>query len=62
MNFEINISHQGKHLFATTERSLHNMEDTRKLYQLLKRKFRKEQGYEITVTMLQHIGQTISME
>ena len=62
MYYEINVSLNGKHLFATHERSLTGEWKAREVYNVFKEKFPKEEGYDITVTLCQTIGKTVNME
>ncbi len=56
MNYEINVSLNGKHFFATTERSARTQEDARKLFDTLRERFPKSEGYEVTATRYDTIG------
>lgn len=51
MRYEINISFDGEHLFATHERSLTNEARARQVYNLFLQKFPKSKGYEIEMTL-----------
>lgn len=62
MYYEINVSLNGKHLFATAERSIVNTWTLQKVYKLFKEKFPKEEGYEISVTEWVKGGKFINME
>jgi len=48
--YEINVSKDGDHLFATHERSLQSRRETRELLKLLKQKFPESEGYKLQVT------------
>lgn len=52
MGYEINVAFNGKHLFATHERSLSNLlpDDALKVFHLMEEKFPKSEGYEVTMT------------
>lgn len=56
MAFEINISHKGKHLFATHQRSLTTPEEVKKVLPKLKAAFPEAEGYEIGITNWETIG------
>lgn len=56
MNFEINVSHNGQHLFATDKRSLDNTPRLRMVLPLLMKKFPKSEGYEVSVSQLRDGG------
>ena len=56
MYYEINVSLNGKHLFATHERSLRGEYDFRKVVELFKEKFPEEEGYQLTATFYREEG------
>ena len=60
-HFEINVSKDGKHLFATAPRSLpvHSDKSAIELYNLFNEKFPESDGYEIRVTKWVCRGQII---
>ena len=62
MYYEINVSLNGQHLFATAERSLTVSWEAEKVYKLFKEKFPESEGYKISVTHLEKIGHIIDME
>lgn len=62
MYYEITVSLNGKHLFATAERSVVNTYQLQKIYNLFVEKFPAEEGYEITVTEWRKTGKPIAME
>lgn len=62
MYYEITVSLNGKHLFATAERSVVNTYQLQKIYNLFVEKFPAEEGYEITVTEWNKTGKRIVME
>ena len=62
MYYEINISLNGKHFFATSERSITNKSTLDKVYKTLKEKFPKEEGYNITVAYHETVGKFVDME
>jgi len=51
--YEINVSLNGFHLFATHERSLTNEDLFEKALTVFKEKFPKSEGYEITAMKIQ---------
>lgn len=59
MYYEINVSLNGRHLFATAERSATNEWTAKKLHNLFKEKFPEAEGYDITVTEWVKIGKII---
>lgn len=60
--YEINISLKGQHFFATAERSIQSEEKLKKVYNILKEKFPKQEGYEITITRWEDRGHVIIMD
>ena len=62
MYYEINVSLNGKHFFATAERSVTGEWRLREVYKVLKEKFPKEEGYEISVTRWDKVGHHINTE
>lgn len=62
MYYEINVSLDGKHLFATSERSIVNTWKLQKVYNLFKEKFPEEDGYKINVTKWDKVGKLVEME
>lgn len=62
MYYEINISLNGKHLFATDKRSITNKTDLEKVYKIFKEKFSAEEGYNISITYWETVGKSIDIE
>ena len=62
MYYEINIALNGKHFFATAERSITNKWKLKEVYDVLKEKFPQEEGYDISVTYYETVGKPIDME
>ncbi len=62
MYFEIVVSLNGKHLFATAEKSVVNTYQLHKIYDIFKEKFPREEGYKITVTTWEKVGRPMNME
>ena len=60
-HYEINISLNGKHFFATAERSIRDENKLKEVYNVLKEKFPEEDGYKITVTEWITRGKPIEM-
>lgn len=56
MWYEINVSKNGKHFFATAERSITNGDKCNEVLSILRFKFPKNEGYEITVTKYETVG------
>lgn len=49
MHYEINISLNGQHFFATAPRSIQSEFELREVYPILSNKFPEKEGYEISV-------------
>lgn len=62
MYYEINVSKNGKHFFATAERSITNKWKLKEVYDVLKEKFPQKEGYEVSVTKYETVGEFINME
>jgi len=63
MGYEINVSKNGLHYFATADRSLGlNFEKTKQLYNELKTIFTEDKGFNIIVTNYENIGNKINMD
>lgn len=50
MYYEINVSLNGRHFFATAKRSITTTSDLKKVYPVIKAKFPEEEGYKIMVS------------
>lgn len=61
MYYEINVSLNGRHLFATAERSITTSWDAEKVYNLFKEKFPENEGYKIEVSRWEKVGKIIEM-
>lgn len=62
MYYEINVSLNGKHFFATHERSIVNETKLKEVYPVIKKKFPPEEGYDILVSRTETTGRYIDME
>ena len=62
MHYEINVSKDGKHFFATAERSITSLTKAEEMYMLFKEKFPESEGYEISVTRWENRGTPIKMD
>ena len=62
MYYEINVTLNGKHLFATAERSITNKWKLKEVYDIIKNKFPKEEGYDISVSKYETIGKSVDVE
>ena len=56
MYYEINVSLDGKHFFATDKRSITHEAQMEKVYKILKQKFPLEEGYDILVSKMETRG------
>ena len=61
MYYEINVSLNGQHFFATDKRSITNKIALEVIYKILKQKFPLEEGYDITVSKYETVGNFIDM-
>jgi hypothetical protein len=55
-HYEINVSLNGKHLFATDPRSARDKQKAELLFTVLRAKFPENDGYTISVTRWEGIG------
>ena len=62
MYYEINVSLNGQHLFATDKRSITNKFALDVVYRIFKEKFPQEEGYDILVTQWDKVGKFVDME
>lgn len=62
MYYEINVALNGKHFFATNERSVTNKTKLNEIYNVFREKFPPEEGYGITVSFIETIGKSVDME
>lgn len=56
MYYEINVSLNGQHFFATDKRSITNKQALEKVYKVFKEKFSPEDGYDIIVSRIETVG------
>lgn len=61
MYYEINVSLNGRHLFATAERSITDHHKLQMVYKMFMEKFPEEEGYQITVTKWDKVGKYIDV-
>lgn len=59
MYYEINVSLNGKHLFATAEHSITNETKMEDIYKLFLEKFPENEGYKLDVTRWEKAGKPI---
>lgn len=50
MNYEINVSKNGKHYFATHERSLTGQSEAEKAFKDFQERFPESEGFEVTIS------------
>lgn len=62
MYYEINVSKDGKHVFATSERSLKMPHELKAVYKLFKEKFPESEGYVLTVTKWERRGYELEVK
>lgn len=62
MYYEINVSLNGRHFFATDKRSITNERALKEVYPIIKEKFPQEEGYDILVSRTETTGRYIDME
>lgn len=62
MYYEINVSLNGQHFFATAERSITNLNKAEKIYNLFKEKFPESEGYKIDITEWSKVGKVVNIE
>lgn len=61
MYYQITVSKNGYHFFATAEHSIITRGQLDIVYNTLKNKFPREEGYEINVTRWEKTGKFIEM-
>jgi len=54
--YEINISRNGKHFFATNSRSVTTEKELNIILPVIENKFTAEEGYQIMVTCYETVG------
>lgn len=62
MYYEINVSKNGRHFFATDKRSITNKQALKEVYEIFKDKFPTEEGYDMLVSCMETKGRYIDME
>ena len=62
MGYDINVSLNGKHFFATHERSITNIWKLQEILPIFMERFPESEGYKITVTAWQKTGKHMSIE
>lgn len=59
MYYEINVTLNGKHLFATDERSITTQTKLDEMYKLFTEKFPESEGYKLDVTEWNKVGKPL---
>lgn len=62
MYYEINVSLNGRHFFATAERSITSKTQMEEMYNLFLEKFPESEGYKLDVTEWNKIGKPIVLK
>lgn len=60
--YEINVSLNGKHLFATAEHSITSRKQMEEVYKLFEEKFPEKDGYALDVTVWRKTGTPIILK
>lgn len=61
MHYDINVALNGRHFFATDERSVRNAIDLHKVLTVLLAKFPASEGYTISVTRFELRGESVNV-
>lgn len=56
MYYEINVALNGRHFFATHQRSLHTESEMKKCLEIFVEKFPESEGYNITIEHCRCVG------
>lgn len=59
MFYEINVSLNGQHFFATDKKSITNKATMEKMYKVFSEKFPRTEGYEILVSQWETMGKFV---
>lgn len=60
-HYEVNVSLNGKHFFATDARSIITQDDLRRVYPALKEAFPEVKGYQLRVTYWKGMGEQVDV-
>lgn len=60
MHYEINVSQNGRHLFATHERSCRSFEECKAVLTEIMQRFPKEEGFDVKIFRYDNTGQEIN--
>ena len=58
--YEINVALNGRHFFATSNRSITSADELVKVMDIFREKFPKDEGYELRVTHWKTVGEIIN--
>jgi hypothetical protein len=61
MAYEINVSKNGQHYFATHERSISTIEKATEIHEKLSKAFPESEGYKLSVSKWEKIGKEIKI-
>lgn len=61
MNYEINVSKEGAHYFATAERSLYTEGEAFILIKQFRELFKESEGYEISLCLCRKTSQSVKI-
>jgi hypothetical protein len=61
MYYEINVSYNGQHVFATDERSITTSTKAKELYWLFLKKFPVSEGYKIDIYYWEKTGHAVDV-
>lgn len=59
-HFEINVTLNGQHFFATDPRSCISLEQAKEVYSELWARFPEDEGWKVSVTFWQIVGTAVS--
>lgn len=62
MYYEINVSLNGHHFFATAERSITSKDKLKKVWEAMKKAFPQSEGYEMSATLYSHVGEYVTID
>lgn len=61
MYYEINVSFNGKHFFATAERSILTLDKAKELFALFTHKFPSECGFSVSCIEYKKVGKILEL-
>lgn len=62
MHYEINVSKDGYHFFATSERSIASEASFKIVLKVIKEKFPKSEGYSVSASLVRTTGQILNVD